>query len=155
MWKYTNALHYISSVGLFSVSVLVMQLYACYPYHCGNNSHDHMCQHSTIWHKRCIQGPDSIYRCHLTSIGKLIVEIRRSYDRLISTMGFAILVRWHLYIESGPWCFLILNCMMHHQLHIVAGACCAGIQLGNPSECLAGPSDGMLVYYCRTMCYYT
>ena len=31
------------------------------------------------------------------------MEIRRSYDRLISTMGFPILVRWHLYIESGPW----------------------------------------------------
>ena len=30
-----------------------------------------------------------------------IVEIRWSYDRLISTMGFPILVR-HLYIESGP-----------------------------------------------------
>ena len=26
-----------------------------------------------------------------------------SYDRLISTMGFPILVRRHLYIESGPW----------------------------------------------------
>ena len=45
-------------------------------------------------------GPDSIWRCHLTSIGNLIMEIRRSYDRLISTMGFPILVRWHLYIES-------------------------------------------------------
>ena len=31
------------------------------------------------------------------------MEIRRSYDRLISTMGFPILVRWHIYIESGPW----------------------------------------------------
>ena len=31
------------------------------------------------------------------------MEIRRSYDRLISTMGFPILVRRHLYIESGPW----------------------------------------------------
>ena len=30
------------------------------------------------------------------------MEIRRSYDRLISTMGFPILVRHHLYIESGP-----------------------------------------------------
>ena len=30
------------------------------------------------------------------------VEIRRSYDRLISTMGFPILLR-HLYIELGPW----------------------------------------------------
>ena len=30
------------------------------------------------------------------------MEIRRSYDRLISTMGFPILVRWHLYIKSGP-----------------------------------------------------
>ena len=30
------------------------------------------------------------------------MEIRPSYDRLISTMRFPILVRWHLYIESGP-----------------------------------------------------
>ena len=30
------------------------------------------------------------------------MEIRRSYDHLISTMGFPILVRWHCYIESGP-----------------------------------------------------
>ena len=37
-------------------------------------------------------------------IGNPIVEIRRSYDRLISTMGFPKLVRWHLYIESGSCC---------------------------------------------------
>ena len=30
------------------------------------------------------------------------MEIRRSYDRLISTMGFPILARRHVYIESGP-----------------------------------------------------
>ena len=47
-------------------------------------------------------GVDSIKRCHLSSIGNPIVEIRRSYDRLISTMGFPILVRWHHFIESGP-----------------------------------------------------
>ena len=34
------------------------------------------------------------------------MEIRRSYDRLISTMGFPILVRCHLYIESGPSMFV-------------------------------------------------
>ena len=28
--------------------------------------------------------------------------IRRTYDHLISIMGFPILVRWHIYIESGP-----------------------------------------------------
>ena len=50
----------------------------------------------------CNQGPDSIKRCRLTSIGNPIVEIRRSQDRLTSTMGFLILVRCHLYIESGP-----------------------------------------------------
>ena len=27
----------------------------------------------------------------------------RSWDRFISTMGFPLLVRWHLYIEPGPW----------------------------------------------------
>ena len=31
------------------------------------------------------------------------MEIRRSQDRLISTMGFPTLVRRQLYIESGPW----------------------------------------------------
>ena len=36
------------------------------------------------------------------TIGNPIVEIRRSWDRLISTMGFHILVRCHLYIKSGP-----------------------------------------------------
>ena len=51
-------------------------------------------------------GLDSIWRCYLTSIENPIVEIRWSYDRLISTMGFPILVRKHLYIESGPWTFM-------------------------------------------------
>ena len=30
------------------------------------------------------------------------MEITRSYNRLISTMGFPILVTWHLYIKPGP-----------------------------------------------------
>ena len=36
-------------------------------------------------------------------MGNPIVETRRSSDRLISIMGFLILVRCHLYIELGPW----------------------------------------------------
>ena len=36
------------------------------------------------------------------------MEIRRSYDRLISTMGFPILVRCHLYIDSEP-CVCFVN----------------------------------------------
>ena len=38
----------------------------------------------------------------LHCIGISIVEIRRSYDCLISTMGFPILVTWHPYIGSWP-----------------------------------------------------
>ena len=34
-----------------------------------------------------------------------------SYDRLISTMGFPILIRHHLYIESGPWSSLV-HCLL-------------------------------------------
>ena len=49
------------------------------------------------------QEADSIWKCHLTSIGNPAVEIRRSYDRLISTMGFPILLGWHLHIESSHW----------------------------------------------------
>ena len=30
------------------------------------------------------------------------MEIRWSYDLLISTLGFLILARWHLYVESRP-----------------------------------------------------
>ena len=37
-------------------------------------------------------------------------QYRKShYDRLISTMGFPILVRWHLHIESGPCVFSVLK----------------------------------------------
>ena len=58
-----------------------------------------------IWCSHLILlGADSIKRYLLTSNGNPIVEIRRSYDRLISTMGFPLLVG-HLYIESGPWYF--------------------------------------------------
>ena len=52
---------------------------------------------------RCCSRSSSIYRCHLTSIGISIVEIRWSYDCLISTMKNPMLVRWHLCAESGPW----------------------------------------------------
>ena len=31
------------------------------------------------------------------------MQIRRSKDCLMSTMGFPIMVRWHLCIESAPW----------------------------------------------------
>ena len=48
------------------------------------------------------QGLDSIWR-FLTSTGDLNVEIRRSYDHLFSTMGFPILVRWHIYVELILW----------------------------------------------------
>ena len=53
--------------------------------------------------------PDSIYRCCRTSDGNPIVEIRQSNDRLISTMGFPILVRRYLYIESGPCLSCVVN----------------------------------------------
>ena len=42
------------------------------------------------------------------------MEIRRSHDRLISTMGFPILVRWHLYIESGPSTQHSTNCVQNY-----------------------------------------
>ena len=65
-------------------------------------------------------GADSIKRYHLTSIGNPIVEIRRSYDRLISTMGFPILVRWHLYIESevgiSPASLLMAGSSTHYDV---------------------------------------
>ena len=58
---------------------------------------------SVVTYVTLLLGSDKIQRSHLTSIWNPIVEIRRSYDRHISTMGFPILVRQHLYIESVPW----------------------------------------------------
>ena len=46
--------------------------------------------------------PDSIQRCHFTSIGNRIVEIRRSLDRIISTMAFSLSVSWHPFNEQPP-----------------------------------------------------
>ena len=69
--------------------------------------------------------PDSILRCHLTSVGNPIVEIRRSYDRLISTMWFPILIRQHLYIESGTrisFCTMTLNIIISKSLLYFPGA---------------------------------
>ena len=37
------------------------------------------------------------------------MEIRRSNDRLISTVGFCILARQYLYLGSGLWCLPIIN----------------------------------------------
>ena len=68
-----------------------------------------LCQHfwsfvrgATLDSSKRGKAPDSVQRCRLTSIGNPIMEIRRSADGLISTMGIPILVRWHLGIESGP-----------------------------------------------------
>ena len=44
----------------------------------------------------------------LAGVDGPIVELRRSYHRLISTMGFPTLVRLCLYIESGPWLYVQL-----------------------------------------------
>ena len=49
-----------------------------------------------------------IIKCRLTSIRNPNAEKRRSYDRLISAMGFPILVRRHLYIWSGPRLFICI-----------------------------------------------
>ena len=46
------------------------------------------------------------------------MEIRRSYDRLISTMGFPILVRRHLYIESGPWSLSSIRKDLNYLCHL-------------------------------------
>ena len=46
------------------------------------------------------------------------MEIRRSYDCLISTMGFPILVRWYLYIESGPRVPSQILRQKYHLLHL-------------------------------------
>ena len=68
------------------------------------------CSIFMAWHT---QG-DSISRCHLTSIGNHIAQIRRSKEHLISTMGFSILIRWYLNTE---WDQEICTCRTLKSLH--------------------------------------
>ena len=93
---WTNKIAYCRNMGL-SCEVDDTRLSPFY------HDHDRAAMIGNIgkeWSAQCNLGADSIKIYHLTSIGNPIVEIRRSYDRLISTMGFPILVRWHLYIEG-------------------------------------------------------
>ena len=46
-----------------------------------------------------------MWGCCLADVGVPIVERRRPYDRLLSTVGFPVLVGWHLYIVSSPGFF--------------------------------------------------
>ena len=90
LWNWLNAIRNLSALFILMASRVLQ--------------HQSISSHNIEYPSMCFLGADSIKRCHLASIGNPIVEIRRSYDRLISTMGFPILVRWHLYIESGPRC---------------------------------------------------
>ena len=49
---------------------------------------------------------------------KSIMEIRRSYDSLLSTIGYLILVRRHLYIAWGPWSCSTLRYNMSNNLPV-------------------------------------
>ena len=51
-----------------------------------------------------------IWVCHSTDVGNPITEIRRSYERCISTTGFPTPVRRYHYIELMPrWCLLVAH----------------------------------------------
>ena len=68
---------------------------------------------------------DSIWKCHLTNIGNPIVEIRRSWNRLISTLEFPILIGCDLYIELvslDKWGW-IYRCNWRYQVCIVVSRC--------------------------------
>ena len=54
-----------------------------------------------IRHPR-LEPSQNLKKCHPTSIGIPTMKIRWSRDRLISIMGFPILVRWHLYFKMNP-----------------------------------------------------
>ena len=50
---------------------------------------------------------------------------KSSLTQLISTMGFPILIRWHLYIESRPWGFGISYCYLTVICSFLSGRPCA------------------------------
>ena len=71
---------------------------------------------SQLW----TRGPNQCKNIGKYSIGNPIVEIRRSYDHLISTMGFPIVIRRHLCIESGTRT-LSFQYLLGHPLYSIQG----------------------------------
>ena len=72
----------------------VMHLYFVIIYYC------HLC--GTV-HTIKLLVAVSIWKGRLTSIGILMLKIRRSHDRLIFNMGISIPRKDGLYIEKRPW----------------------------------------------------
>ena len=89
----------------------------------------HVTATANLYEDQSPTGPWFNKKYHLTSIGNPMEEIRRSYDRLISTMGFPILVRCHLYIESGPWFHLRVSDLASNELQRLDSTLC-------PVECV-------------------
>ena len=108
-------IHRIYSSGYFPGTGAIVRLPQCQwsnpeEYRMGLSPKEMSLHYQILWIKSfclspyydVLQGLDSIWRLCLPSTGNPIVEIRRYYDRLISTTGFPLLVRRHLYIESEP-----------------------------------------------------
>ena len=84
---------------------------------------------------------DSIQRCHLDSIGNPTVELRRSYDRLISTMeywqdGIFILNQSPAVLE--PWQVLLMSWSCLHSQSFLAQTRQQTIALCNPTPMKKG-----------------
>ena len=74
------------------------------------------------------------------------MEIRRSYHRLISTMGFPILVK-HLYIESGPRYHSSFHCSFpwwRHQMETISTL--LALCVGNSQVTGEFPSQGPVTW---------
>ena len=91
------------------------------------------------------------------------MEIRRSYDRLISTMGFPILIRRHRYIESGLWfteAYTCITCPVCVDIYAMAIAranvtyqVCYLYKFGKPSVIchkyyILGKNISLYIYIC-------
>ena len=75
---------------------------------------------------------------------------------LISTMGFLILVRWHLYIESGPWYFVeykVIGGIYTFLLGNCGEYVLYDIQKKPPGNCIWLPSVEGDIIYLQTQCF--
>ena len=84
----------------------------------------HQCKHPNLCSKKlpCLPGDWFNIKTPSYQHRKSHCGDRRSYDRLISTMGFPILVRQHFYIESRPrWLYTINDIFLYG----TPALCCA------------------------------
>ena len=73
-------------------------------------------------------------------------------DHLITTMRFPILVRWHLYIEAGPWSLIFHHCNNRADSRFAPSQWETSLQSDTVSHWLGANLESALIQYAISCC---